>query len=60
MKKKERIDLKVRMVLDSLGAMFSLLGIAGIAGAAEGEGSLTVALVVFIIGLAEVVWSYER
>lgn len=58
--KKQRTDLKVRLVLDVIGATLTWLGIAGIAGAAEGEGSLTVALVVFIIGLAEVVWSYER
>lgn len=58
--KKQRTDLKVRLVLDVIGATLTWLGIAGIAGASEGEGSMTVALVVFIIGLAEVVWSYER
>lgn len=58
--KKQRTDLKVRLVLDVIGATLTWLGIAGIAGASEGEGSMTVALVVFIIGLAEVAWSYQR
>lgn len=60
MKKKERIDLKVRMVLDSLGATLTLVGLGGIAGATEGQGSFMIAVIVFLIGLAEVAWSYQR
>lgn len=60
MKKSKRRDLKVRMVLDILGATFTWLGIGGLAGASEGEGKLIVALIVFLIGATEVVWSYQR
>jgi len=60
MKKSKRRDLKVRMVLDILGATFTWLGIGGLAGAAEGEGKAIVAMIVFLIGVTEVVWSYQR
>ena len=58
--KKQRTDLKVRLVLDVIGATFTWLGIAGIAGATEGQGSFAIAVVVFLIGMAEVAWSYQR
>ena len=60
MKTKKRLDLKVRMVLDSLGAMMALIGLAGMAGAAEGQGNIVIAIAVFLAGFAEVIWSYQR
>ena len=38
----------------------ALLGLAGLAGASEGQGSVIVALTVFGIGMLEVLWSYQR
>lgn len=60
MKTKKRLDLKVRMVLDTLGATMALLGLAGMAGAAEGQGNIVIAIAVFLAGFAEVIWSYQR
>ena len=59
-RKAQRRDLMFRMVLDCLGATMALLGLAGIAGATEGQGSWFVALAVFGIGMIEVLWSYQR
>ena len=60
MKTKKRLDLKVRMVLDTVGATMALLGLAGMAGAAEGQGNIVIAIAVFLAGFAEVIWSYQR
>lgn len=60
MKTKKRLDLKVRMVLDTLGATMALIGLAGMAGAAEGQGNIVIAIAVFLAGFAEVIWSYQR
>ena len=57
---KKRMDLKVKMALDVLGATCALVGLSGIAGASEGEGRFVVALVVFLFGITEVAWSYQR
>lgn len=60
MRRQRRKDLKVRMLLDIFGATCSFLGLSGLAGAAEGEGKAIVALIVFLIGVVEVAWSYQR
>jgi hypothetical protein len=59
-RKAQRKDLAVRMVLDCIGSTMALLGLAGIAGASEGEGNFLIALTVFGIGMLEVLWSYQR
>ena len=59
-RKAQRKDLVVRMVLDCIGSTMALLGLAGIAGASEGEGNFLIALTVFGIGMLEVLWSYQR
>ena len=60
MRREKRRDLKIRMVLDTLGATMALLGLAGMAGAAEGQGNIVIAIAVFLAGFAEVIWSYQR
>lgn len=55
-----RKDLRARILLDVIGATFALVGLGGIAGAAEGQGSFMIAVIVFLIGMAEVAWSYQR
>lgn len=55
-----RRDLKVRMILDLTGSTMALVGLAGIAGASEGHGSVVVAVTVFAVGMLEVLWSYHR
>lgn len=59
-KKAYRKDLIVRTVLDFVGSTLALVGFAGIAGATEGQGSFLISLVVFGIGMTEVLWSYQR
>ena len=55
-----RKDIRARKLMDVVGSMMALIGLGGIAGAAEGEGNLMVAIAVFAIGFAEVLWSYQR
>lgn len=55
-----RKDLKIRILFDVIGATLTLVGLGGIAGATEGQGSFMIAVIVFLIGLAEVAWSYQR
>jgi hypothetical protein len=57
---KKRLDLKVRMLLDTLGATMALVGLGGMAGASEGQGNMVLAIAVFLLGFAEVIWSYQR
>ena len=59
-RKAQRRDLRIRMILDCIGSTMALLGLAGLAGACEGEGRFLVALTVFGIGMFEVLWSYQR
>ena len=55
-----RRDLKAKKVIDAIGSVASLIGLGGIAGAAEGQGNLVVAIAVFIIGFSIVLWGYQR
>ena len=55
-----RKDVKIRKIMDVVGSMFALVGLGGIAGAAEGQGNLMIAILVFGIGIGEVIWSYQR
>ena len=55
-----RRDLKVKKWVDGFGAMAALLGLGGIAGAAEGQGNIVVAITVFVIGFSIVLWGYKR
>ena len=55
-----RKDLMVKKWLDIAGSMMALVGLGGIAGAAEGQGNLMIAILVFGIGFGEVIWSYQR
>lgn len=55
-----RRDLKAKKWIDAFGSMASLIGLGGIAGAAEGQGNLIVAITVFCIGFAIVLWGYQR
>ena len=48
------------MILDCIGSTMALLGLAGLAGASEGQGNVIVALIVFGAGMTEVLWSYQR
>lgn len=60
MNDRKRTDLKIRLLLDSIGAICTLIGIGGLAGAAEGRGGFLAALTVFAIGATEVLWSNFR
>ena len=55
-----RTDLKIKKWIDAAGAVLSLLGLSGIAGAAEGEGNIVVAITVFIVGFSIVLWGLQR
>ena len=55
-----RRDLKVKKWIDAFGSMTALLGLGGIAGAAEGQGNLVVAIAFFIVGFSIVLWRYQR
>ena len=55
-----RRDMRVKRWIDAIGAMMSLIGLGGIAGAAEGQGNLIVAITVFCIGFGVVLWGYQR
>ena len=59
-KAKRRTDLKIKKWIDALGATMALLGMGGMAGAAEGEGDLVIAIGVFVIGFAIVLWGYQK
>lgn len=59
-RKAQRRDLRIRMILDCIGSTMALLGLAGLAGASEGQGNVIVALIVFGAGMTEVLWSYQR
>ena len=58
--RQKRADLKVRIALDIFGATCSLVGLGGLAGATEGEGKVVVALIIFLVGMVEVAWSYSH
>ena len=55
-----RKDLKIKKWIDTIGAILAFLGFSGIAGAAEGEGNIVVAITVFIVGFSIVLWGYQR
>ena len=55
-----RGDMKVKKWVDVAGSSLSFIGFCGIAGASEGRGSLLLAIIVFAIGISEVIWSYQR
>ena len=55
-----RKDLKVKKWIDAAGAVLAYVGLSGIAGAAEGEGNLVVAIAVFIVGFSICLWGYQR
>ena len=55
-----RKDLRVKKWIDVIGATLSFIGLGGIAGAAEGEGNIVVAVTVFCVGFAIVLWGYQR
>lgn len=57
---KQRKDLKVKAVIDFIGAAMTLIGLGGLGGATEGEGSFLIALAVFVTGFAIVLWGYQR
>jgi len=55
-----RKDLKIKKWIDILGSILALVGFGGIAGAAEGQGNMIVAILVFTIGFSICLWSYQR
>jgi uncharacterized membrane protein YtjA (UPF0391 family) len=55
-----RRDIRIKKWIDAFGGVTALLGLSGIAGAAEGEGNIVVAITVFIIGFSIVLWGYQR
>lgn len=55
-----RKDLRVKRVIDAVGAMMALVGLGGIAGASEGQGNIVVAVTVFVVGFSIVLWGYQR
>lgn len=55
-----RKDLKIKKVIDLIGAALAIVGFAGIAGATEGEGNPIIAIVVFAIGFGICLWGHER
>ena len=57
---KQRKDLKVKFVIDSIGVVLTFLGLGGLGGASEGHGSFIVAVTVFAIGFGIVLWGYQR
>ena len=55
-----RRDLRVKKWIDAIGATTALLGLAGMGGAAEGQGNIVVAVAVFVVGFSIVLWGYKR
>ena len=55
-----RKDIKAKFWLDAVGAVMSVVGLAGIAGAAEGQGNIIVAITVFSVGFGICLWGYSR
>ena len=55
-----RNDLKVKKWIDAVGAVMALVGMGGMAGAAEGQGNILVAIAVFVIGFSIVLWGYQK
>ena len=60
MKKSKRKDIRFKNWVYVIGAIMTLLGLGGLGGMAEGEGSAIVAILTFSIGMGCVFWSYER
>jgi len=50
----------MRGVLSGIGAMMFLIGLGGIGGACEGEGSFLVAAIVFSIGFGLTLATYRK
>ncbi len=57
---KKRKDLKVKMVIDCIGATLTFVGLGGLGGATEGHGSFLIATLTFAIGFGIVLWGYQR
>ena len=57
---RKRNDLKVKKWIDVIGAVLALYGFAGIGCASEGHGNLMVAIGIFAVGFAIVLWGYQR
>ena len=55
-----RRDLKIKKVVESVASIMALIGLGGIAGAAEGQGNMIIAIGVFVIGFSVVLWGYQR
>jgi len=55
-----RKDLKIKKIIDGIGAVMAIVGFAGLAGATEGEGNPIVAILVFSIGFGICLWGHER
>ena len=60
MKRSKRRDIRFKNWVYVIGSIMTLLGLGGLGGMAEGEGSAIVAILFFSVGLASVIWSYER
>lgn len=52
-KRTQRLDVKLRILIDTIGATLTLLGLGGLAGASEGQGSFIISLLVFLAGAIE-------
>ena len=55
-----RKDLKAKKWIDVAGAVMAFIGLGGLAGATEGQGSAIVAIVVFSVGFGICLWGYRR
>ena len=58
--KKQRKDIRFKNLVYTIGAIMTFVGLGGLGGMAEGEGRAIVAILFFSIGLASVIWSYEK
>lgn len=55
-----RRDIKFKNVVNAIGTIAFLIGLAGLGGACEGEGSFLIASIVFGIGFGLSLWGYTR
>lgn len=56
---RERRDLRIKKIIDVIGAILFVLGLAGLGGAAEGQGNIIVASIVFALGFGLTIWGYQ-
>ena len=55
-----RKDLKAKKWIDAAGALLAFIGLGGMAGAAEGQGNIVIAVTVFVVGFSICLWGYKR